>query len=72
MTSPTGEVWLEKSRAPVDSSRRYHRVDRQGRLREEIRVPGHGRIVAVAPDAVLAAEPSRDGIRLLRYQLPQE
>jgi hypothetical protein len=70
VTSPTGEVWLEKSRAPADSSRRYHRVDRQGRLREEIRVPGRGRIVAVAPDAVLVAEPSRDGIRLLRFPLP--
>jgi hypothetical protein len=72
LTSPAGEVWLEKSRAPVDSSRRYHRVDRQGRLREEIRVPGHGRIIAVATDAVLVAEPSREGIRLLRFQLSQE
>jgi hypothetical protein len=72
MTSPTGEVWLEKSRAPVDSSRRYHRVDRQGHLREEIRVPGPGRIIAVAPEAVLVAEPSRDGVRLLRFHLPQE
>ena len=24
-TSPAGDVWLEKSRAPSDSSRRYHR-----------------------------------------------
>ena len=72
LTAPDGEVWLEKSRAPVDSSRRYHRVDRQGRLREEIRVPGRGRIIAVAPDAVLVAEPSREGVRLLRFHLPQE
>ncbi len=42
LTGAGGEVWLEKSRAPIDSSRRYHVVDRQGRLREEIRVPGHG------------------------------
>jgi len=72
LTSPGGEAWLEKSRAPADSSRRYHRVDRQGHLREEIRVPGRGRIIAVAPDAVLAAEPSRDGVRLLRFHLSQE
>jgi hypothetical protein len=72
LTGPTGEIWLEKSRAPTDSSRRYHLVDRRGRLREEIRVPGRGRIVAVATGAVLVAEPSRDGIRLLRFQLPQE
>ena len=70
LTSPAGEIWLEKSRAPVDSSRRYHVVDRRGRLREEIRVPGRGRIIAVAPGAVLVAEPSRDGIRLLRFSLP--
>jgi hypothetical protein len=72
LTGPTGEVWLEKSRAPADSSRRYHRVDRAGRLREEIRVPGRGRIIAVASDAVLVAEPSRDGVRLLRFSLPRE
>ena len=64
------EVWLEKSRAPIDSSRRYHVVDRQGRLREEIRVPGRGRIVAVAPSAALVVEPARGGVRLLRFALP--
>jgi hypothetical protein len=70
LTGAADEVWLEKSRAPVDSSRRYHVVDRQGQLREEIRVPGHGRIIAVAPGAVLVAEPARGGVRLLRYPLP--
>ena len=70
LTSPAGEVWLEKSRAPADSSRRYQVVDRRGKLREEIRVPGRGRIIAVAPDEVLVAEPARDGMRLLRFALP--
>jgi hypothetical protein len=70
LTSPAGDAWLEKSRAPVDSSRRYHVVDRRGRLREEIRVPGPGRIIAVGADAALVAEPSRDGVRLLRFDLP--
>lgn len=69
-TSPEGEVWLEKSRAPADSSRGYHVVDRGGRLRGEVRLPGTGRIVAVGPDAVLTAEPSRDGERLIRFPLP--
>jgi hypothetical protein len=72
LTGPTGEVWLEKSRAPADSSRRYHRVDRAGRLRAEIRIPGRGRILAIGAGAVLVGEPSRDGIRLLRFPLPQE
>jgi hypothetical protein len=70
LTGPGGEVWLEKSRAPIDSSRRYHVVDRRGHLRDEIRVPGRGRIIAVAPEAVLVAEPSREGARLLRFNLP--
>ncbi len=70
LTGPAGEVWLEKSRAPVDSSRRYHLVDRRGRLRSEIRVPGTGRIIAVAPGILLVAEPSREGVRLLRFTLP--
>ncbi len=70
LTGAGDEVWLEKSRAPIDSSRRYHVVDRQGRLREEIRVPGPGRIIAVAPGAVLVAEPAHGGARLLQFVLP--
>ncbi|MGN6392680.1 MAG: hypothetical protein ACTHM9_10590 [Gemmatimonadales bacterium] len=70
LTSPGGDAWLEKSRAPVDSSRRYQVIDRQGELRAEVRVPGPGRIVALSPDAALVAEPSRDGVRLLRFDLP--
>lgn len=71
-TAPDGEVWLEKSRAPVDSSRRYHVVDTQGRLRREIRVPGPGRIVAVGNGTVLVAAPSRDGAHLLRFAVPPD
>jgi hypothetical protein len=59
LTSSAGDVWLEKSRAPVDSSRRYHVVDRQGRLRAEIRLPGPGRIIAVGADAALVAVAAR-------------
>ena len=69
LTNPAGEVWLEKSRAPADSNRRYQVVDQRGRLRTEIRVPGPGRIVAVAPAAVLVAEPAPAGVRLLRFVL---
>jgi hypothetical protein len=69
-TAPDGLAWLEKSRAPADSSRRYHVVDRRGRLAEEIRVPGPGRIIAVGAGTALVAEPSPDGVRLLRFDLP--
>jgi hypothetical protein len=45
-------------------------VDRQGQLTREIHLPGRGRIIAAGSGAVLAAEPSRDGVRLLRLALP--
>jgi hypothetical protein len=69
ITAASGDVWLEKSRAPADSSRRYQVVDRQGRLLREVRVPGHGRIMAVGANSALVAEPAHDGIRLRRIAL---
>ena len=70
LTGPSGDVWLEKSRAPADSSRGYHVVDRGGRLRGEIRLPGQGHIIAVGPDQVLVYQPSSDGARLLGFAVP--
>jgi hypothetical protein len=67
LTSPAGTVWLEKSRAPADSSRRYHEVDRGGHLLREIRLPGTGRIVAVSADEALVAERVPDGTRLIGF-----
>ena len=69
-TGANGNVWLEKSRAPADSSRRYHVVDRQGKLLQEVRIVGPGRILAVAARSVLVAEPHREGFRLIRVNLP--
>ena len=66
---PDGNVWLEKSRAPADSSRRYHVTDRQGRLLREIRVPGPGRILAVGDQTALVAERVRDGTRFILFRL---
>jgi hypothetical protein len=70
LTSPAGTVWLEKSRAPADSSRRYHEVSREGRLVREIRVPGPGRIVAIGTEGVLVAERVTDGTRFIGFALP--
>jgi hypothetical protein len=70
LTSPAGTVWLEKSRAPADSSRRYHEVDRAGRLIREIRVPGTGRIVAVGAGEALVAERVEDGTRFIGFPIP--
>jgi hypothetical protein len=69
-TSPAGTVWMEKSRAPADSSRRYHEVDRAGRLVREIRLPGTGRIVAVGAEEVLVAERVTDGTRFIGFPVP--
>jgi hypothetical protein len=70
LTSAKGDVWLEKSRAPADSSRRYHVVDREGKLIEEVRLGGPGRILAIAAKSVLVSEPHREGFRLIRVSLP--
>jgi hypothetical protein len=64
LTSSDGQVWLEKSRAPADSSRVYHVVDRRGRLAQEVRLRGQGRVLAVGPQTVLVAESTPDGTRL--------
>jgi hypothetical protein len=72
LTSPAGEVWLEKSRAPADSSRRYHVVDRRGRLTREVRIRGQGRILALGTGTALVEEPTPDGIRLIQVKLPSE
>jgi hypothetical protein len=69
-TSPAGTVWLEKSRAPADSSRRYHEVDRAGHLMREIRVSGAGRIVAVGAEQALVAERVPDGTRFIGFPIP--
>jgi hypothetical protein len=72
LTGRSGEVWLEKSRAPADSSRRYHVVDRRGRLMREVRVRGQGRILALGSGTTLVTEPTPDGIRLIQVKLPSE
>jgi hypothetical protein len=68
-TSPSGEVWLEKSRAPADSTRRYHIVDRQGRLVREVRVRGQGRLTALSANGALLAEPTAEGTRFIAIEL---
>jgi hypothetical protein len=72
LTAATGEIWLEKSRAPADSSRRYHVVDRTGRLVREVRVKGQGRILALGQGTALFAEPAPDGTRLVAIRLASE
>jgi hypothetical protein len=72
LTSSNGDVWLEKSRAPADSSRRYHIVDRGGRLVREVRLPGPGRILALGNHRAMVEEPTPDGTRLLAIPVPSD
>jgi hypothetical protein len=61
-----GRVWLEKSRWVMDTAQLYHEVGRDGRLVREVRVPGWGRIVAVAPGVALLAIQDSMGFVLMR------
>jgi hypothetical protein len=72
LTAPSGEIWLEKSRAPADSSRRYHVVDRRGRMVREIRVRGQGRVMALSLSQGLFVEPTPSGTRLVAMRLATE
>lgn len=69
-TAADGAVWLVKSRAPTDSAGWVHVVDRGGRLRRDLRVPGQGRTIGASGNAAIVAEPTPTGIRLLRFTLP--
>jgi hypothetical protein len=72
LTEPPDQVWLEKSRAPADSSRRYHVVNRQGKLVREIRIRGQGRIVALSIGGALVTETTPNGIRLVAIHFPAD
>jgi hypothetical protein len=72
MTSGSGEVWLEKSRAPADSARKYHVVDRRGRLIREVRLPGRGRVIALGQGTALVAEPGPNGTRFVTATIPTD
>jgi hypothetical protein len=71
-SSGGGDVWLEKSRAPADSSRRYHVVNRQGRLVREVRLPGQGRILALGSRKAMVEESTPDGTRLIAIPVPSD
>jgi hypothetical protein len=71
-TGPFDQVWLEKSRAPADSSRRYHVVNRQGKLVREVRIRGQGRLVALSAGGALVTEATPTGIRLLAIHFPAD
>jgi hypothetical protein len=72
LTSTSNQVWLEKSRAPADSTRRYHVVDRRGRLIREVRLRGRGRVIALGQGTALVAEPGPGGTQFMTTTLPAD
>ncbi|MBM4187993.1 MAG: hypothetical protein FJ206_11865 [Gemmatimonadetes bacterium] len=68
--TPEGLIWLRKSKAAVDSVRRYQVVDTEGRLRRVFTAVGAGVIVAASAESALWAEQFRGGVRLMELRLP--
>jgi hypothetical protein len=70
LASPTGQLWLVKSRAVGDTLRTYQVIDASGALVLEAAHPGHGRILALGNGYALVGEPFAGGVRLLMYRVP--
>lgn len=72
VTAPVGEVWLEKSRPVIDSTRSYHLINRQGELTRVLVLPSRqGHVIAVGDTLVLVAEQWREGVRLMQVRIPR-
>src|SRR5207249_4867446 len=71
---PDGSVWLRKSRAALDSTRKYHVVDTTGKLVRVFQTVGRwggGVLIGASPEAVLMAEQYREGVRLMEVRIPK-
>jgi hypothetical protein len=62
-------IWQEKTKAGLDSLRRVHVVDREGRLARILAIPTRGSIIAVGDSTLLIAEQWREGVRLLQARV---
>jgi len=68
-TGPDGRLWLEKSRAGLDSLRRVHLVDQAGHLVRKLAIATRGRVIGVGDSTLLVAEQWREGVRLLQVRV---
>ena len=72
ITASDGEIWLEKSRPVIDSTRTYHLIDRKGALRRVLVLPSRqGHVIAVGDTVALVAEQWREGVRLMQVRIPR-
>jgi hypothetical protein len=67
---PDGSVWLRKSRAAIDTTRRYQVVDTTGHLARVFQTVGHGVLIGASTDRVLMAEQFKQGVRLMEIRIP--
>jgi hypothetical protein len=65
-----GAIWLRKSKAALDSVRRYHVVDTVGTLTRVFGALGRGLIIAAGDSTALMAEQFKGGIRLMEIRIP--
>jgi hypothetical protein len=65
-----GPIWIRKSKAAVDSVRRYQVVDTTRTLTRVFTTIGNGLIVAASPESALLVEQFAGGLRVMELRLP--
>lgn len=65
-----GRLWLFKSAPALDSVRSFQVVDSTG-VRAVVRVPSRGNALGITATHILMGEEFPEGIRLLRYRMPE-
>lgn len=68
---PAGRVWLFKSAPALDSVRSFQVADSTGWV-QSVTLPTYGTALGLADGEVLVGEEFPDGVRLLRFAIPQE
>jgi hypothetical protein len=66
-----GRVWLFKSAVALDSVRSFQVADSTG-VRFNVSVPSYGVALGISATEILMAEEFPEGIRLLRFAMPEE
>jgi hypothetical protein len=65
-----GSIWIRKSKAAVDSIRRYQVVDTTRTMTRVFTTIGNGLIVAASPESALLVEQFANGLRVMELRLP--
>jgi hypothetical protein len=69
--TPSGWIWLEKSRASIDTVRTYQVTTPAGTLSHLVIYPSRqGRVIALTDSLALVAEQYKEGVRLMQVAVP--